>query len=291
MRGEKTYWTEYINYDGPSITLHGREAAMRDEATRDDRKQDDSVQDDTVQDDTGLDNTVHDDTVHDDPMRDDTMHDDKRATAKRHAKRDRASSRTRTGRPRLSSREMLEEAASELFIEQTYEATTIDQIARRAGVSRGSFFNYFNVKSDLLWVSVDSAVDRLPELLRGQAAQSATQAVRDALVAAAQGFAASEVPLALTQLEVMAAAAELQQSAMSRFVALVSSVETETARRTGREPGDLICRAFAGAVVSAAAVAMLSWAQEGPGRGSLPGYLAAAVDPVCVGYGSLLSSG
>ena len=49
----------------------------------------------------------------------------------------------RAGRPRALSRETLAEAACELFLEQGYEATSIAEIATRAGVSRSSFFNYF----------------------------------------------------------------------------------------------------------------------------------------------------
>ena len=45
------------------------------------------------------------------------------------------------GRPRASSKDVLEEAASELFLEKGYLATSIDDIAQRAGVSRATFFN------------------------------------------------------------------------------------------------------------------------------------------------------
>ena len=65
------------------------------------------------------------------------------------------------GRPRTSSRAALEEAALELFLEQGYTPTTIDQITSRAGVSRATFFNYFSSKADLLWVEVDDALDSL----------------------------------------------------------------------------------------------------------------------------------
>ena len=53
---------------------------------------------------------------------------------------------------------MLAEAAAELFLEQTYAGTTIEDIAQRAGVSRATFFNYFAAKSDLLWVEVDESL-------------------------------------------------------------------------------------------------------------------------------------
>jgi AcrR family transcriptional regulator len=70
------------------------------------------------------------------------------------------------GRPPMSSVAALEDAATELFLEQGYQNTSIDEIARRAGISRATFFNYFTTKSDVLWVDVDSA---LPVLNRSSA--------------------------------------------------------------------------------------------------------------------------
>ena len=52
----------------------------------------------------------------------------------------------RGGRPRRSSAEVLADAAAELFLEQGYGRTTVDQIATAAGLSRRSFFRYFGTK-------------------------------------------------------------------------------------------------------------------------------------------------
>src|SRR5699024_7151026 len=71
------------------------------------------------------------------------------------------SERSRVGRPRAVSREILEEAACDLFLEQGYAATSVADITQRAGVSRATFFNYVPTKSDLLWTSIDDALERL----------------------------------------------------------------------------------------------------------------------------------
>ncbi len=71
----------------------------------------------------------------------------------------------RVGRPPSVSRETLEEAACELFFEQGYAATSVADITQRAGVSRATFFNYIPTKSDLLWTSVDDALDTLADEL------------------------------------------------------------------------------------------------------------------------------
>ena len=80
---------------------------------------------------------------------------------------------SRTGRPRASSRETLAEAACELFLEKGYEATSIAEIAQRAGVSRSSFFNYFASKGDILWAGLD---ERLAEFERRLSENETTDA-------------------------------------------------------------------------------------------------------------------
>ena len=47
-------------------------------------------------------------------------------------------------------RERLYEAALALFRSQGYEATTVDQITRQAGLAKGTFFNYFPTKDAVL---------------------------------------------------------------------------------------------------------------------------------------------
>lgn len=57
------------------------------------------------------------------------------------------------GRRERKKREVAErirEAALELFGEKGYEATTVEEIAERADVAKGTFFNYFPRKDSLL---------------------------------------------------------------------------------------------------------------------------------------------
>jgi AcrR family transcriptional regulator len=45
----------------------------------------------------------------------------------------------------------LQDAAIELFLEQGFERTTVDEIAQRAGLSERSFFNHFADKREVLF--------------------------------------------------------------------------------------------------------------------------------------------
>lgn len=197
--------------------------------------------------------------------------------------------RARAGRKRVSSRAMLEEAACELFLEQTYGGTTIEQIAQRAGVSRNTFFNYFEAKSDVLWSGVDDSVDILAEELGAQSPDAPVmQQVRSALLGTAARLSPGAIPLAITQWETMGVAAELQASGLSRFLRLAEVVEHHIAAAAPTESRSVPARAAAFAVIAAAASAGAAWALGGVERRPLASYVDEAVTPVTDGYGRLV---
>ena len=196
------------------------------------------------------------------------------------------------GRPRASSQRMLEEAASELFLEQGYARTTIEQITQRAGVSRNTFFNYFGQKSELLWIELDASLAALTEALAAtEGGTDPLDAVETALIATARGFAAERTPLVLTQHEVMGIDDELTAAGLSRALRHADAIELFLQVHL---PGDgdgvgvgdtaLLARAVALAVVGAAAAAVGGWAVAGPGRAPLDAYVATAVHPVLEGF-------
>lgn len=51
---------------------------------------------------------------------------------------------------KAQTHQKITEAAIELFEQQGYETTTVQQIAERAAVAKGTFFNYFASKEDLV---------------------------------------------------------------------------------------------------------------------------------------------
>jgi TetR/AcrR family transcriptional regulator, cholesterol catabolism regulator len=56
----------------------------------------------------------------------------------------------RRERKKLAVERRIREAALELFREKGYEAATVEEIAERADVAKGTFFNYFPRKDTLL---------------------------------------------------------------------------------------------------------------------------------------------
>src|SRR5690606_2336972 len=179
---------------------------------------------------------------------------------------------TGKGRPPAASREMLQDAAFELFLEQGYGGTTVEHITRRAGVSRNTFFNYFDAKGDVLWVAPDDALARLAqELSANDASSEPLPALRDVLLALGGDYGADAVPFALTQRELIGGVHELQASAVTRFVAAARSIRTFLVERG--IPTDM-AQAVSYAVMGATVAATQSWAAAGP----TPGTLAASLD-------------
>uniref|UniRef100_A0A942Y8V9 TetR family transcriptional regulator n=1 Tax=Neobacillus citreus TaxID=2833578 RepID=A0A942Y8V9_9BACI len=189
----------------------------------------------------------------------------------------------RGGRPRRSSAEVLADAAGELFLEQGYGRTTVDHIAARAGVSRATFFNYFQAKSDVLWLELDAAVADLPAFLVASAEESAVRAVEEALLATARAHDPERVPWAIAQAEVMGIGSELVASVAARVMAQHAAVAAFVASRTGEHPSALWPQTVSGAMLGAAAAAFGVWVGDGVGRRELVEYVGAALTPVAAG--------
>lgn len=70
-------------------------------------------------------------------------------------------------------------AALELFAKQGYESTSVEQIAKAAGVSRSTFFRQFGGKEDVVFVDHEALLDELRDFL-GEAHEDPWAAVCEA---------------------------------------------------------------------------------------------------------------
>src|SRR5918994_4991755 len=80
-------------------------------------------------------------------------------------------------------------AAIDLFLEQGFDATSVEQIAQAAGVSRSTFFRQFGGKDDVVFADHELLLDRLREFLAGEHADP-WKAVCEASVLVYAHFAA-----------------------------------------------------------------------------------------------------
>ncbi|MEV8455333.1 TetR family transcriptional regulator [Streptomyces sp. NPDC052095] len=77
-------------------------------------------------------------------------------------------------------REVLAEAAFQLFLERGFERTTVDDIVARAGVGRRSFFRYFPSKEDAVFPDHERCLADMTEFLADAGGADPVDAVSDA---------------------------------------------------------------------------------------------------------------
>lgn len=179
------------------------------------------------------------------------------------------------GRPKASSREILAEAACELFLEQGFEATSIVDITQRAGVSRSSFFNYFASKSDILWAGLDERLALFESRLAGDDTADAVAAVRGEMRSIGADFAPDSLALGIVNAAAMGLVAEFEREASLRR----SRIARAAAERLARGGADRLRAEVAGAAWAGAVLAAIeAWAHDGAGRTSLSRFLERASD-------------
>ena len=164
------------------------------------------------------------------------------------------------GRPRAITSDMLAEAACELFLEQGYEATSVAEIAQRAGIGRSSFFNYAPGKAELLWGSLDERIREADETLPA----------RDVVRALVQGFAPDPLALAIANAEAMQIEDHLEREGALRM-RRIAELAARALRREGQDP--LAAQVLGGAYGSAVLAAIGSWASHGAGAAPLAEHL------------------
>ena len=158
----------------------------------------------------------------------------------------------------------LQAAAFELFAEQGFERTTVAEIARRAGLTRRTFFNHFADKREVLF-GLGSEFQQ--EVVREIAAFADTVPPLDAVVRALQ--AASDTMFegrraAVTRRhEIIAANPELHERELSKRAALTDAIAAAL-RARGVDPETALLTAGAGMLVQQTATRR--WTQPGEGR-------------------------
>jgi AcrR family transcriptional regulator len=153
-----------------------------------------------------------------------------------------------------NARERLVRAAVELFAEQGYEATTVNEIAERAGgLTKTTFFRHFSDKREVLFAGQEIH-GRITAEAIAEAPGSATplEMVGLALDALASSFTEDRRDIGRRLRAVIANSAELQERSASKRAALSETMAQELRTRGVAElvadlAADLGVRAFYGA--------------------------------------------
>jgi AcrR family transcriptional regulator len=162
------------------------------------------------------------------------------------------------GRWEPDARQRLERAALALFAEHGYDATTVAEIADRAGLTKSTFFRHFADKREVLFGGQDLLAKLLSDAIL-TAPPSATTV--DCLAAALESAAASFTPdrhdLAPQRRAVIAANSELQERELLKRARL-ASVMADALRARGTD--DTTARLAAEVGTLAFSTAYARWA-------------------------------
>ncbi|MGC5075608.1 TetR/AcrR family transcriptional regulator [Agrococcus sp. DT81.2] len=181
------------------------------------------------------------------------------------------------GRPRASSAATIHEAALELFLEQGYDAVSVDDIARRAGVSRGTVFTYCDSKADALWVELDAAISRAVAAMDGGGPAAVDRLVA-AIASAVEPWGATP-PTVLRDARAMRAEEALRDGAAARLQPLVERAALSLALERDALPESADAAVAPVTLVAAACAALVAWAST-PGRAPAADVVRAALEPL-----------
>ncbi|MET1074343.1 MAG: helix-turn-helix domain-containing protein [Umezawaea sp.] len=141
------------------------------------------------------------------------------------------------GRWEPGARERLVLAAVDLFTEQGYDATTVAQIAERAGVTKSTFFRHFPDKRELLVAGQEALSELLTEGIAGAPdGASPLEAVAAGLERASTAMGPMNRELAPRLKAAVSASAELQERDALKTVSLAAAMTAALVARGVPDP-------------------------------------------------------
>jgi AcrR family transcriptional regulator len=141
------------------------------------------------------------------------------------------------GRWEPGARERLVMAAVDLFTEQGYDATTVAQIAERAGVTKSTFFRHFPDKRELLVAGQETLSRLLAEgIAEAPADATPLEAVAAGLERASTAMGPMSREIAPRLKAAVAASAELQERDALKSVSLAAAMTAALIARGVPDP-------------------------------------------------------
>ncbi|WP_443045523.1 TetR/AcrR family transcriptional regulator [Streptomyces sp. NBC_00259] len=164
-------------------------------------------------------------------------------------------------RKKLKTRTAIRRAMYRLIAEQSYEATTIEQIAAAAEVSPSTVFRYFPSKEDIVLADeYDEAIERA--LRTRPVDEPPLDSLRAILTAAVSRMLENEPQEMHLRTKLMAEVPALRARMTETMAETSQSLARPLADRAGRDPDDLEVRVFAASVMGALREALLYWAEH-----------------------------
>ncbi len=168
----------------------------------------------------------------------------------------------RRGRPPGTSAREMELIALRLFSEQGFDETPVEQIAAAAGVSRRTFFRYFDTKAAVLWHEFDREVDALREAFDAVPVETPMMEGIRAVVVGVNRYRAEDVAELHDRINLIGSSAALQASAAPHYDAWERAVSEFAADRLQVAADSLLPLAIGRSTLAACRAAFDVWVSQ-----------------------------
>jgi mycofactocin system transcriptional regulator len=152
-------------------------------------------------------------------------------------------------------------AALDLFSRQGFDETTVDEIATAVGVSRRTFFRYFESKADVVWGEFDSELLRLESALLAARDDEPMMDVLRRAVVTTNLFDPRDLAELRIRIGLISTVPTLVAHSAVRYADWCEVVASFVAARVGATPIDLVPQTVARAALGAAMAAFTCWAR------------------------------
>jgi AcrR family transcriptional regulator len=163
-------------------------------------------------------------------------------------------------RTRESVRAQIAEVAFNVFAERGFDAVTATQAAEAAGISRASFFRYFESKEDAVFVAQEELGAKIAAALRERpAGEDAWSALR-ASFAVVTSIYEDSPSRGLARLRLIRSTPKLRAHQLERLDQWKVQIGAALAERLGLEEADVRVEALVAAALGALNAASSRWA-------------------------------
>jgi AcrR family transcriptional regulator len=163
-------------------------------------------------------------------------------------------------RTRENVRVQIAEVAFNVFAERGFDAVTATEVAEAAGISRASFFRYFESKEDAVFVAQEELGAKIAARLRERpAGEDAWSALRQSLDPIIAVYRESPTQ-SLARLRLTRSTTKLRAHQLERFDQWKQLIGAALAERLGVEEVDLRIEALVSAALAALGSASSRWA-------------------------------
>lgn len=166
----------------------------------------------------------------------------------------------RRGRPPATTRAHVARTALRLFVEDGYEATTMQDVAAAVGITRRSLFRYFDTKAAILWHGADEAAGSVLAALGDLEPGPDWRSGVARAVLAALRFPDDDVDALRLRLQLIEAVPALRSHLTVAGAEATTALTRFIATSTGAGPHDLEPLVLGQAVWTTNTTALLWWA-------------------------------